>query len=613
MFRATPGTHRPRRRRGRTANTRVSTRSTSNALNLRAPAPLPAGSTSRSGPLPYTPVRTLTAAAKTINLRDPRELARMAKRRQGDAWQAEAWEYYDAIGEIKSAFMLVASTMSRVRLFAAELADPSTEPKPADPESAGGGAAIAALARLDSAFGGQPGLLRDAALNLCVPGECYLVQIPGNPALGIKESWDIRSTDEVEIKTDGTVSLVTRPGGEDGSRRALPKDAFIARIWRPHPRYSDEADSSMRGLLDACAELMLVNRTFQATARSRLNAGLLYLPDGLSVSAEADPDVVPDDDEDPEAFIDPTVQDDGVVDDDDIEEALIEAMTTPIADPESASAVVPLILRGPADLGEKLRHITFERTFDQQLAARADRVLERIMQGLDVPKDVISGYSNVKYANAIQIDESLMKSHIEPLVLLMCDALTVVYLRPSLRAAGLSEEDVNKYVVWYDASEVTTRPNKAEDSDVGYTKTLISGEAWRREHGFDSDDAPSPEEIALRLLVDKGPVTPELAEALLSIIAPHVMERVRQASQASNPAPLPPEVAEALGGTTPGEPAPESSDTTPPNAEAPPPAEDTERTPPGATPGAPRDNTVPGLNSPTPGTPPQNISPEDLM
>jgi hypothetical protein len=549
-------------------------------------------------------MRSLTAAAKSINLRDQRELSRMAKRRQGDAWQAEAWEYYDAIGEIKSAFMLVASTMSRVRLFSAELADPSTEPKPADPDDAAGGAAIAALARLDSAFGGQPGLLRDAALNLCVPGECYLVQIPANPALGIKESWDIRSTDEIEIKTDGSISLVTRPGGEDGSRRTLPKDAFIARIWRPHPRFSDEADSSMRGLLDACAELMLINKTFRATARSRLNAGLLYLPDGLSVSGEADVDVVPLDDDDPEQFIDPTIADDAA-DDDDVEEALIEAMTTPIADEESASAVVPLLLRGPADLGEKLRLIQFERTFDPQLATRADRVLERIMQGLDVPKDVISGYSNVKYANAIQIDDSLMKSHIEPLVLLMCDALTVVYLRPSLRAAGLSEEDVNKYVVWYDASEVTTRPNKAEDSDVGYSKSLVSGESWRREHGFTSDDAPSPEEIALRMLVDKGPVTPELAEALLAIVAPGVMAKVREASQASNPAPLPPEVAQALGAPAPG-----VEDSTPPNAESPPPPEEEERTPPGATPGAPRDNTVPGLNSPTG---PTAVSPEDLL
>jgi hypothetical protein len=553
----------------------------------------------------------MTAAAKAINLRDPREVARMAKRRQGDAWQSEAWEYYDAIGEIKYAFTLVASTLSRVRLYAGENADPSSPPKPANKDEAGGAAAIAALARLDSAFGGQPGLLRDAALNMCVPGECYLVHIPANHALGIAESWDIRSTDEVEIKTDGTVHLVTRPGGEEGSRRALPKGAFIARIWRPHPRYSDEADSSMRGLLDACGELMLLNKTFRATARSRLNAGLLYLPDGLSVAAQADGEVVPDDD-DPDQFIDPTLLNaSDEQDDDDFELALIDAMTTPIADEESAAAVVPLLVRGPAELGEKLRLIQFERSFDPQLATRADRVLDRIMQGLDVPKDIVSGLANVKYANALQIDESLMKSHIEPLALLVCDALTVVYLRPALRAAGLSQADADKYVVWYDASDVTTRPNKAEDSEAGYARSIISGETWRREHGFQPSDAPSPEEIALRMLVDKGPVTPELAEALLSIIAPNVMQKVREASQASNPAPLPPEVAEALGAPAAPTPTPDGAapDVSSPPADGTAPPSPTPPGTPGT--GAPRDNTIPGLNNP--GGPATPINAEDLV
>lgn len=614
VFRATPNPSPSPRRRNRAAARKIPS-ATRGAANVVRPLSSAAGGgvfshaqpkSTPASALPFSTVRSLTAAAKAVNLRDPREVARMAKRRQGDSWQAEAWEYYDAIGEIKYAFTLVASTLSRVRLYAGENSDPSVAPKPANPDEAGGAAAIAALRRLDSAFGGQPGLLRDAALNMCIPGECYLVQIPANSALGIAESWDIRSTDEVEIKTDGSVNLVTRPGGEDGSRRRLPKDAFIARIWRPHPRFSDEADSSMRGLLDACAELMLINKTFRATARSRLNAGLLYLPDGLSVAAQADGEVVPDDD-DAEQFIDPTLSaGESEQDDDDFEEALIDAMTTPIADEESAAAVVPLLVRGPAELGEKLRLIQFERSFDPQLSTRADRVLERIMQGLDVPKDIVSGLSNVKYANAIQIDESLMKSHIEPLALLVCDALTVVYLRPALRAAGLSQEDADKYVVWYDASEVTTRPNKAEDSTDGYTRSILSAETWRREHGFGPEDAPTPEEIALRMLVDKGPVTPELAEALLTIVAPEVMKKVREANQAASPAPLPPEVAEALGGT----PSASAPDETPPNAEsAQPPSTPT---PPGATPGAPRDNTVPGLNKPG-GPPLPAINVEDIV
>ena len=65
------------------------------------------------------------------------------------------------------------------------------------------------------------------------------------------------------------------------------------------------------------------------------------------------------------------LQDPGDADDtDEFEEALLQAMTEPIADEESASAVVPLLVRGPADLGEKIRLIQFERSFDPEKAER---------------------------------------------------------------------------------------------------------------------------------------------------------------------------------------------------------------------------------------------------
>lgn len=531
--------------------------SSSGSAPVSASAPAPSGNT--PAPLPYGTVRTLTAAARTIDLSSQEELARLAKRRGSDAWQAEAWEYFDTIGEIGFAFGMVANVLSRIRLYAAELGDASQAPAPADADSPGGGAAIAALRRLDSAFGGQPGLLRDAALNLCVTGECYLVQVPGtNFPHYSPETWDIRSTDELQVTSSGEAQLVTRRDSDAASRKKLPRNAFTARIWRPHPRYSDEAQSSMLALLDACAELQLINKTFRATARSRLNAGMLYLPDGLGVADAPDPDVLPEDDPDGEveAFIAPSPVED---DSDDFEEALMDAMVTPISDEESASAVVPLLVRGPADFADKIKVIKFERSFDPALVARADKVLDRILAGIDVPKDVVAGMANVKYANAAVIDEGLYKAHIEPLAVLLCDALTVVYLHPALRAAGVDESEIKNYVVWYDPSNVTTKPNKSEDADTGFDKYLLGGSAWRTAHGFNDEDAPSPEEIALRLLIENPSLTPELSEALLSVFAPDVMERVREASQANNPAPLPDAVADALNNGSPPSPSPSPS------------------------------------------------------
>ena len=506
----------------------------------------------------YSTPRTLTAAAAQIKVNDKGEFEQFRIRRSAgsSAWQAEAWEYYDAIGEIKYAFNLVASVVSRIRIYAAVVDDPSETPISVRQselvDDRLGAAAERALARLNSAYGGQAGLLRDAALNLAVAGECYLVQMPARPAYNLPESWDIRSVDEVTTDPRGGFNVIgrreqstTTQGGIDKNSK-LGKNAFVGRMWRSHPRFSDEADSSLRGLLDLCAELLLLNRTFRATARSRLNAGALYLPDGLSVASQGDGDF-PYDSED---GIGPNFTAEEA--EDEFEEQLMDAMTTPIRDEESASAVVPLIIRGPAELGDKIKQFKFERSFDPALAERSDRVLERILQGLDVPKDVVTGLANVKYSNAMQIDESLYKAHIEPLMLLIADALTVVYLRPYLIANGFEETQVNKIVVWYDPSAIATRNDRATDADAGFDRMAVSANTWRRAHGFSDADAPTPKELSIRLLQERGVFTPEFTEAMLSALAPEVINTVRSQQQQSSVAPIPPELQQALDAASEG-------------------------------------------------------------
>jgi len=90
-------------------------------------------------------------------------------------------------------------------------------------------------------------------------------------------------------------------------------------------------------------------------------------------------------------------------------------------------------------------------------------------------------------------------------------------------------------------------------------------------------------ELALRLIISKGAITPELTEAMLGAVAPEIMENVRQVAQANSVAPVPPEIQQLLTGqapAAPGEapaepgaaPAPETPETpaTPPTPAAPP-------------------------------------------
>ena len=560
-------------RKDKSRSTRLTSRSQNTNKPVSNQVTLITSESTFAQPVAYSSPRAMTAAAARISLNDKGEVEHFKQRRAGGAsdWQGEAWEYYDAIGEVKYAFNLVASVVSRIRLYAAAIDNPAETPVSVrssnyiDPRLAA--AAERALSRLDSAYGGQAGLLRDAALNLSVSGECYLVQFPAKVGSGVVESWDIRSTDELQVDSKNSYMIIPRRDVTSASRGAnnnaikLPNQAFVGRIWRAHPRYSEEADSSLRGLLDLCAELLLLNRTFRATARSRLNAGALYLPDGLSVAAQGDPDYPYDD----ENELNPGVTVEEA--EDEFEDQLIDAMTTPIRDEDSASAVVPLIIRGPAELGDKIKQFKFERSFDPALAQRADRVLERILQGLDVPKDIVTGLANVKYSNALQIDEALYKAHIEPLMLLIADAITVVYLRPALVASGFTEEDVKKICVWYDPSQVATRNDRAADADSGFDRMAVSMEAWRRAHGFSAADAPDAKEVAIRLLIEKGALSPELTEAMINAISPEFMNKIREVQNAGSPAPIPPEIQQALD---------EAAGVTPPSDET---AQEQEQTP----------------------------------
>lgn len=511
---------------------------------------------------PYGVARSLTAAATVVS--GPQAASLHVRRMQGSAassaftsagssavgWQSRAWQYYDDVGEVKFAFTMVANLLSRVRLFPAYVPDPSKTPVPLPTDTDGEGvtsevaAATAAFSRLDMTLGGKPQLMRSSALNFLVAGEAYLVQRPAT--LLTKESWQIMSVDEIRVHPDGRTQVRNSGDKKNSSQwEVLPEKAYVARVWRSHPRYSYDADSSMLGLLDLCSELLLLSSTYRTTARSRLNAGALYLPDGLSITPQNDVAVSDYDEIDPSAVLAPVDPDM----DDDFEMSLTEAMATPVDDETSVASLVPMVIRGPAELGEKIRMIKFERSFDPALTARADRVLDRIMQGIDVPKDIVQGLANVRYSNAVTIDENLYKAHIEPLALLICDALTTVLLRPVMRALGVSEAETEKFCIWYDPSLITTKPNRSEDADNGYEKNLLSGSAWRSAHGFTDDDAPSPTEVAVRMLIERGSMTPELTESMLTAVAPDMMQKVKDAVQANMPAPLDPGVAAALGQT----------------------------------------------------------------
>lgn len=490
--------------------------------------------------LPYNAVRPITASAAAINPKSKGEIEALRNRRTTQRWQEEAWAYYDAIGEIAYGLNLFANVVSRIKIYVGYVEDDQDTPTPIKVSSAPDEVKEAALAASQALFGGgrQASMLKKAAINLLVSGECYLineeVRTNGYP----QTRWKIISTDELVPLGNG-FAFRTREADTVKTYKPVPPGTFIGRLWREHPRYSDEPDSSMKALCTLCDELLLLGRTVRATARSRLNAGALFIPDEFSVTRDVASDTI---EEDVEEYLED--------EQDEFEEELIESMITPISDEDSASAVVPLLIRGPADAGEKIRLIKFERSFDPQLKDRQDRALERILQGLDLPKELVQGLANVKYNNATTIDQMFYTAHIEPLVLMLCDLFRIVYLERFLHLKGISPEEIDKVVFWYDPSGITTAPDRSSAANVGFDKFALSEDAWRTANGFSEDDAPTKEEIMKRLALARGVLTPEMTDTIFSLLFPELMAKTRETTQANQAAPIPEDVEELLDPNT---------------------------------------------------------------
>ncbi|MGV1079730.1 MAG: Hint domain-containing protein [Candidatus Nanopelagicales bacterium] len=851
--------------------------------------------TRRAQPAAYGAIRTLQASARRL---DKKELTKLSEgARPYREWQRDAWVGYDRIGEVHYGFNLVASTFSRIRVYGAIITDPDEPPstlsqadKDIDKHTADVvNEVMAALVGTDFS-----GFAKMYALNMSVPGECLLLELPDKSGTG-SGRWVIRSTDEVRVEST-KIRLIPRTdlSGQESLENTLSElkndqwtpEVNIGRIWRQHPRFSDEPDSSMRAISDSVEELLLVSRMIRTTTRARLNAGLLFIPDTVSVLGGASSA------EEPAVDLngDPVTE----VAADDVNSFLsdlIDTIIQPIEDESAASAVVPTVLVGPGEAGTQIKHITLDRKTDSWLADRADRALERILQGIDVPKEIVTGLADVKYcvtpdteiytkrgwmtydelttddmiytldpetghgvwssvqeinvfsydsevdgklvsvetsshsslttpnhqwfvlkngkpvfteshkftstdripvsavavglpprthgsyrdefaelvgwyvtegnflpahprrrslpqaaiaqsetanplkvyrirrtltalfgteradfssdestpawrsytyngmttfqmnnaaaqplfdvapgegknisldfihslsfeqlklfaeaamegdgsyfgehkgssggglhpgvfwqksetifaaveaalillgvpitlytsaklgyglrlkkravvsprrrpddvkeqdyigtvwcpttetgtwlarrngtvyftgnSNAVQITEDMYKSNIEPLALMFVDALTDIYLRPILRARGISDEDVERICVWYDPSEIVTKPNQADEATTGYENFLLSGEAWRKAHGFSETEKPNERELAVQLLLSKGQLTEDMVTALLNVALPVIVGKQRENNLADRTTPFPDSASQILNG-----------------------------------------------------------------
>ncbi|MFI7293962.1 hypothetical protein [Streptomyces sp. NPDC050121] len=421
------------------------------AFTRRTPLPT---STTPTAPEPAA----LTAAAAPVT--SPRtELIRNT-----DAWQEEVWGYHDTLGEFRYAVDWEAKMLSRVRLYAAKL-----EPGQDEPARADAGTAVDLMTAMAGGVAGQAVIMDGLGTQLSVPGEGYVIVENIN---GV-EQWSVRSTDEVRVAR-GRYEVIDENAVNGGNawRPLAPDSLRPLRVWRPNKRYHHIADSPARAARSTMRELELVNRHIVAQYLSRLaSAGVAIFPDEVTFPTR-------------EEFADAP---------DPFMAEWIENAKTAISEPGTASGVVPMPIRVPGEYVDKIRHLDFTLKIDEKIIEKRESAIKRLATQLNIPPEVLLGMGDLNHWNAWAVDETSLKVNIAPDAELIAQALTAGYLQPRLRASGV--EDWANWVVWYDMSELTLRPDRSDDAVLLYDRLEINGAALRRETGFSEADKPSDEEL----------------------------------------------------------------------------------------------------------------------
>ena len=397
------------------------------------------------------PIRAITASGRRLTKDNNAYQKRLLQ-----PWQLSAFSYYDTIGEINFTAKFLARQISRVRFYPARrLEDGTTEPI----ES---GAPVEILNQIQDPGGGTTQVQFDYGVLMFLTGEGVL--------FGYDEGtkWRFLWKDEVKREYDDgpwfRVDSEQRPTGEVGT---------AYRIWTPHPRWMDWADSPMRSVQDICEELLLLTLAVRSTALTRLTNGLLVVPQEISPAPLTDSLG-----EDPEQ--NPFIAD------------MMEHISNQIENPGSAAARVPFMLEAAFDYvpGIKWMSLHDPQTDYMERELRLEAI-KRLALSLDMSPEDLLGYTDANHwtARSVQLDRWRMFGYNK--AELWANAVNSAYLRPALEREG---ENAANVVIAFDDSQVVISPDRTEDALKAHKDGLISGKASREALGWKESDAMEGEE-----------------------------------------------------------------------------------------------------------------------
>lgn len=398
---------------------------------------------------PLTPPVVHLSAEDASPTRGPRK-------REEHAWQREGWGFYDNHGEVHYPIRIGANLAARVDLV------------PQERNSDGAWVATTnreALACHEMVVGqGLDDYWSSLWTLTGIPGEGVLLVQPSTSKV------ELCSTSEVVQEASG--KWVRKD--DTGRREVLSLSEYrITSFWRPHPRYRRLPDSGLRSVLNECRELELLKLALLAKISSRLaSVGILFLPNSISMPA-------------PEGAT-------GTLSGSSLVQMLTAMFQATLRNPGSAAAAMPVILQGPDDAGEKIRHIILDTSLDEVEERHRQELRRAIANGIELPIETQTSVSDTNHWQAWHVSESALHDHVLPVCRQGANLLTTRVLHPWLRTRGI---DPTKYRLAADGRRAALGLNSMDASRQLYERGAISLASLRERHGFGDADAPDVNEF----------------------------------------------------------------------------------------------------------------------
>lgn len=398
------------------------------------------------------------------------------------SWQIRAWEMYEEIGEVSAAANYMGDAFSQLRLFIGMRSDDGDSVIQLDPEDPPEGFTTEQINRAQEILDNLnfphslSELQRMSGIALFMVGEIWLL---GRENENGEEEWDTYSTEQITTNDRGEYCIKDLPSSKP---IAINEDTdVLIHIWRRSPRFPKLATSSIKSTLTILEELLLLTLEVRATTSSRIPAGILALPDSLEViRTDNTSDNSTTNAQSSEFLTD-----------------FMRHITTPIKEPGHASAVAPLVIKAHPDDIDKIKVIPFGRELSQQAMDQRKECKDRFASAINLPAEILTGKGGMNHWSAWYVGEETQNDFVAPAMSVVTNALTGMYLLPRL---ALEMEEVPPFVIGFERTALIDDPEKSKEDIELYDRFLISDAAMRKRRNVSEDDAPTPEEIAARIL-----------------------------------------------------------------------------------------------------------------